>query len=477
MKILLLEPKGGDLQNDKNTLSVVNKSEPIGLCYVGAIAKNMGHDVRIIHQIYESNNDIVEKAKDISPDIIGFSSMTYNYDNALILAKKIKNKIQYKGNKPFIIFGGIHPTASIEIVKEKVIDFAVIGEGENTFSDLVDYIESGKTCYENLKGIAFFKKGEIIQTSPRPRLNREKLNSLPFPLRKGLPIREGVYRRFGLSYPAPSKQIRASISASRGCKFNCFFCTSPREWQQKWIHRNAENIVDEIEYLINEFGVNYIEIRDEDFTSEKSHVMSVCRKIKKRRIDISWYCQGRVSDVDEEMLREMKSAGCFEIEYGIESGDPDTLNKIKKGITISQIKRAVIMAHEQDLSVHGLLIIGFPWETKKSIKNTEDIIRKLPFDRIRLAFCTPFKGTQLEEEIKNYPELLISRNSEDYTTDIPVIRSRELTAEFLGQWRRYMYKSFYFSSKYIKSCMDRIKKEPKLSDSYTEWFKYLDTQV
>lgn len=477
MKILLIEPRGRDIQKDDNTLNVVNKSEPIGLCYVGAVAKDRGHEVKIIQQIEETNNEIVGIGKFFLPDIIGFTSMTYNYKNAVNLAKDIKREIRSIKNKSYIIFGGIHPTTNISLAREEVIDFVVVGEGENTFLELINYIESGKDCFEKVKGIAYFNNGKIIQTPNRPRLTKKQLNSLPFPLRKGLPIKDGAYERFGLSWPPPSKQIRASINASRGCKFNCSFCTSPQEWDRKWIHRDVQNIINEMELLIDDYGVNYIEIRDENFTTEKSFVISLCKEIKKRGVNINWYCQGRVSDVDEEMLNEMKSAGCFEIEYGIESGDNETLEKIRKEITIKQIKEAVKLSYEQGLSVHGLFIIGFPWETEESLKNTKNLILELPFDRIRLAFCTPFSGSQIEGELKDCPELFVSRESEDYTTDIPIIRSRELSAEFLKEWQQNMYQEFYFSVKYFKSCIEKCKKKPGLADSYIEWFSFIDKQI
>jgi len=477
MKILLIDPRGIELYKDSNTLNVVNKSEPIGLCYIGAAAKEKGHDVKIIHQIEETNKKIIEITKSFMPDIIGFSAMTYNYKNAIRLAKDIKKEILTTKEKVYIIFGGIHATTNINIVREKEIDFVVVGEGENTFLEIINYIENGKNCYGNVRGIAYLNYGKVIQTPPRPRLTKEQLNSLPFPLREGLPIKEGVYKRYGLSYPPPSKQIRASINASRGCKFHCSFCSSPQAWHGKWIHRDVKNIVNEMEILIDKYAVNYIEIRDENFTTDKRFVISLCREIIKRGIDINWYCQGRVSDVDREMLTEMKNAGCFEIEYGIESGDQNTLMKISKGIEIKHVKEAVNLSHKQNISVHGLFIIGFPWETKESLRHTKELIQELPFDRIRLAYYTPFNGTELEKELQKYPELYVSKDLNDFTSDIPVIRSKELTAEVLKEWQQNMYKEYYYSAEYLKRCNENVKKEPKIEKSYTEWFNYIDKQL
>ena len=471
MNILLIEPRGADKSEGMSRLTNVDINEPLGICYLAAVAKSAGFKTKIVQQFDDvSNSKILEQTKCFTPDVVGISTMTFNYNNGRRLAQEIKAIMP----STVIVFGGIHATLNPEIVLDPAIDFAVLGEGEKTFIDLLTHIDRGRANFQEIHGIAYDKSGEVFVTTPRPRMTSDELTSLPFPDREDLPMER--YKRFSLSYPPPSLQKHASINFGRGCTYHCTFCTSPKEWQNGRIERNPKNVVDEMEYLINKFGTNFLFFRDEDFLLDTEKVTELCEEVLRRAVKISWYCHGRVSDINgheiaqkRTLLELMKKAGCFEIVYGIETGDEETLSRINKRTTLRQAETAVRITSESGIMTGCLFMIGFPWETKASLFNTLNFAKDLEYDRIRVTFATPFKGTIFYEQSKDD---LLTEDLDDFDTNEIVIRSR-VSPDYLELFQKKMYKRLYMSKTYLLRCMLRISREPRLLGSYLQWFKFL----
>jgi len=471
MKVLLIQPAGNC---EKLSSTLANHSEPLGLCYVAAYAKQQGNDVQIIHQITESDDKIIRMVEEYRPDLVGFSTMTYNFNNAIAIADMIKQTTPAK-----IVFGGVHVTADIESIKHRSIDYIVRGEGDHTFSELIYAIENfaSEAQLRKIKGIVFNDKSEIINTGMPDRITA--LDSLSFPLREGLLVGEAKYVRHGLVYPAVSKQRRASINASRGCLHKCSFCTSPMQWSYSQEYRSAKNVVDEIELLIDKYQINYFELRDENFTQNRTRAIKICDEINTRGIKISWYCQGRISDiikgnfVDTKLLENLKAAGCFEIEYGIESGLDKSLERMQKGITIQQTQKVVKVTQEAGLVVHALMILGFPWEIKQDLVDSVCFARELEVDKYRFAFFVPFKGSASYEAINK--EQIKDKNINNWTTDTPVVSLKDMNLSELHSFRNYAYTAVYTTSFYER-CKNKAA-IPKLKETYEDWMNFIRTLV
>lgn len=468
---MFIEPSGTFASIGMVGLTNVDVNEPIGICYLAAVAKRAGFQTRVIQQFPDiTNNEVLNLVKLYAPHVVGISTMTFNYKNGVRLAQEVKKFLP----RSTVVFGGVHATLNPEIVKDPGVDFAVLGEGEKTFLDLISQVEAGASDFRSIPGLSYKSNGNVFVTQKRGRLTSDELTTLPFPDREDLAMTR--YKRFSLSYPAPSKQRHASMNFGRGCNYACTFCTSPREWQGGWIGRSPENAVDEIEYLIEKYETNFLFFRDEDILLNKEKLRELCEEILRRGIKISWYCHARVSDINgceisngRELLSLMKKAGCFEIVYGIETGDPDTLSKINKGTTLSQTEMAVKLTQGAGIMTGCLFMIGFPWETKETLLHTLNFARSLKYDRIRVAFATPFRGTIFYEQAKAD---LLTEDSDKFTGNEVVIRSKVPT-RYLHLFQRTMYKKLYVSWTYFLRSMKKVIREPKLLHSYIEWLKFL----
>lgn len=356
------------------------------------------------------------------------------------------------------IFGGYHATGNPAIVKSKSIDFAVIGEGEKTFEELIKAISSNKNC-KKVKGIAFEKQGKLIVTEPRERI--KNLDSLQFPYRKGLP--RNKYKRVG-TLPALQSQKLAAIITSRGCPYNCSFCISPLMWKKQVYFRSPKNVVDEIETLAKE-GINHIRILDNDFMANEKHASAVCDELIKRKIKIRWGCFGSLRKVSLHLLKKMKKAGCADIFYGIEALDQKKLNQINKELSIKAIKEGLKKTEKAGILAKGSIMIGFPGETEKSLEATKELLKELPLDILEIAFITPYSGTKLSKEIKSWQ--LTTTNTDLFNSQTPVIKTGVPTKKLI-KWRKTMYREFYCSKQYRKRMESKIKKQPELAGMYKD---------
>jgi anaerobic magnesium-protoporphyrin IX monomethyl ester cyclase len=441
--------------------------EPLAIEYIGAIAKAEGYDVKIIQQQYKSDDEILQEIIDFSPQLVGFSVMTYNYFASLSLAKKIK---QYNPGI-LTVFGGYHPSFFPEIVKENAIDFVIIGEGEETFKELLRVLNNPEQGYETIRGIAYFD-GKLHINQPRERI--KDLDSLPNPLRDFNILKE--CRISGLNYPPLSKQNSvAQILYSRGCPHNCIFCCSPFLYGKRVYFRSPEKVVDEMQEINEKYGTNYFYFADLSFNLNRKKVIALCQEIKKRKLDVNWFCMCRVNNIDEELLKNMKYAGCSRIGFGIDALLETTLAKVKPGqsITMRKSYKALELANAMGIIVRTFIIIGYPWETKEDLENAKEILKTLPIDELRIGLLTPLPGSVIYEEFKKQ-NLILTDDFSKYTTEEYIIKNPDFSPEAMTEFREKIFREFYQSKEYEKRKNEKIKKFPYLKQSYDEFFEFLN---
>lgn len=393
---------------------------PIGLCYIAGVLEKHGFDkVRVYNADYQDGNRFIsqtemsklydeylnilkninhpiwkEIGKKIStqkPDIVGISVMTGKLGSALNVARIIKD---FDKDIP-VVFGGPHPTIlPEETLKNEVVDIVVRGEGEYTFLEIVKNIESDEL--RKVLGITYKDdNNKIIHNPDRPLI--QNLDELPFPARHLL-LDLDKYRPIAFG----------SLFATRGCPYNCIFCASYKIWTKKVRYRSPENVIDEIMYVQKEFKVKNIYFEDDSFTLNSKWTNKLCDLMINEQLNINWGCETRADHVTEDLIGKMKNAGCRYINIGFESGDEETLKKIKKGITIEQIKTATDIILRNNMNLNAFFIIGFPWETKKEIGKTIALLKELNIDSPIYSIATPYPGTELYEICKS--EGLIPEN-------------------------------------------------------------------
>ena len=379
MKILLIYPYCLENRLHSEDTSVV----PIGLYYVGAFLKANDYDVEILnwHNINKRPEGIKEKIMESKPGVIGFSILHANRWGGIEIAhiaKQVDPKVK-------IIFGGIGATFLWEhfLTHFNEVDFVVIGEGEYAFLELIKC--ANKETYEdieNIKGIAFRKKGEVIKTEDSKAI--EDLDKLPIPAK---------YFKFH------------HVSSSRGCPHSCAFCGSSQFWGPKVRFHSPEYFVNQLELLYKK-GVIFFYFSDDTFTMKKNRVIEICKKIVMKKLKITWVAISRVDYVNEEILYWMRKAGCVQISYGVESGSDEIRNLVlNKNINTEQIKKAFALTKEYGILARAYYIYGSPGETWETIQESIDLICDTKPLSIIFYILDIFPGTKLYADFKQRSNL------------------------------------------------------------------------
>jgi len=365
----------------------------LGILYIASYLRKNGLPVSILDAEGKGLDveGTVEAIINHQPDILGITSTTVSIIPATEVAKRVKNKMPHIK----IFIGGPHvtalPTETMETFKE--IDGCVLGDGEISFGQVVKNTNNGVPLDTDVDGIIWRNEnGEIILKPKNSYLN--DLDSLPFPAWDMLEGFPKIYRPPFHSY---RRLPIANIITTRGCPYACTFCDRSVFGKKTYSH-SVEYVIEMIEYLIKDFGIKEISIKDDMFIMSYERVSEFCQQIRKKNLNITWSCNGRVNFINDELLKEMKKSGCWMIAYGIESGSPEMLKKMKKGINKEQVITALKLTRKNGIVSKGFFMIGIPGETVGTMQETLDFIKKLPLDEMSISFFTPFPGSKLYEE-------------------------------------------------------------------------------
>jgi len=444
MRILLLTP----------LIGVPKTEPPLGLCYIQACLDKAGYESKIV-DIYDSYDEIRKIIKDYNPDIIGISCFTTYRKSSFELAKIVKEvKPKVK-----VIMGGPHATFLWKQIMENYqeVDIIVLGEGEITMVELVKKLNKDLPL-KNVKGIVFRNnKGKIIKTEPRPLI--KNLDDLPFPSYRDIDL-----KKYAIPTPptVTTKEVKANLITSRGCPFGCTFCSTTQFWGRFWRPRSAKNVVDELEWLNKEYGIKFFSFSDDVFTVNQQRVIDICKEIIKRNLKIKWYTETRVDCVSKGMLDWMKKAGCYLIQFGVESGSPRILKKINKIITVEQIKNAFRLAKEVGLETEILLMVGNQGDNWESIKETKKLIDETKPDIIIISLTHIFPATKLYESAKekgiiNGDYWLTDKTIPEYTVDNTLKELVKMRLDLVRHF--YKNKGNFAFTKYV---IGQIKKNPRI---------------
>jgi anaerobic magnesium-protoporphyrin IX monomethyl ester cyclase len=373
MKILLIYPYWLEKRADIQDVIV----PPIGIYYVGSVLKESHYDVEILNwtRINETPENIEKVILEKKPDIIGFSILQANRWGGIEIAriaKQIHPKVK-------IVFGGVTPTFLWKhfLTHFPQIDFVVIGEGEYTFLNLVKFLEHNKKHQiEDIRGIAFRKNGNVVRTAPAETIHQ--IDALP------VPAKYFEYQH---------------LSLTRGCPGKCAFCGSPKFWGPKVRFHSMEYFIDELERLYKK-GVNFFYFSDDTFSVDKNRVIEICKKILEKGMNIKWVAISRVNYMSEDILYWMRKAGCIQISYGVESGSKKIRNLLNKNISNDDIEKAFAMTIKYGILPRAYFIYGCPGETRRTIQETIDLIKKIKPLVIHFFVLSLFPGTRLYEDYK-----------------------------------------------------------------------------
>lgn len=435
MRVMLVLPPSKFVLKDKLGITSI----PLGLAYLAPFLEKDNHQVRIIDSatLGYKMEDVKNQIEKFNPQLVGVTATTssiYDAYDVAKLAKSLDHKIRVVAGGPHVTF-----TAPQTLEECPFIDMVVRGEGEETFRELVNSLESypGKIAFlRKIKGITFRDDGRILETENRPFI--KNLDELPFPAYHLLPMD---------SYRLEHKRF-AGIMSSRGCPFSCIFCSSSQFFGRIWRARVPENVIEEIKLLKDKYGVKEVEFLDDTFTLNNKRAEKICDLLIKENLGISWSCSSRVDTISQSLIKKLKKAGCHTIYLGIESGSQEILNIISKGITLTQAEKAINLIKRVNLNTFATFIIGIPGETVKTIKKTVDFAKKLSPTFAQFTICTPYPGTKLFQMAKEKGWLL-TRDWSNYTIVDQVMRIPGAVATTLNRWLLRAYLSFYLRPRFI----------------------------
>jgi radical SAM superfamily enzyme YgiQ (UPF0313 family) len=381
---------------------------PLGIGYIASylLGKKTEAEVRLVDFTTEEFSDKgwQEKLQSFDPDIVGISILTLNCPDGMLIAKLTK---QFNP-KILVVVGGVHATMKPEECLE-YCDVVVCGEGEQTFYELVQGCALGK-----IKGISYKNNGKIYNNEARERI--QNLDTLPFPAYHLYQVQK--YEKWG-------------IAGSRGCPYNCIFCTSPALWGRIVRFRSPENIVNEIEYLHNNFGVTYMAFHEDAFNLSQRRAFGICEEIIKRglheKMEFEAQLRANRECVSSELFERMKAANFVRVVFGVESGSQEVLNSIRKSITVEEAENAIGMSKRSGIKrVSCFFMIGNWNEGVRDVFKSWRFIFRNKVDT-KMTICTPLPGSDLERILRQEGYLRgdIDRKNFDWAT--PITRTNKLS--------------------------------------------------
>jgi anaerobic magnesium-protoporphyrin IX monomethyl ester cyclase len=444
---------------------------PIGLAYLAAMVE-AECEVRILDSVVEgyhtevetdknriryglTHEQIAESIESFKPDLVGvsncFSSGFREAHAVCQIARSVNPEI-------VTVIGGPHPSAMpAQVAQQDAIDFVVIGEGEHTFRDLLRSLGNGG--WTELDGLAWKDGGKVV-LRPKTRFI-EDLDALPRPARHLLPMQK--YFEIGEAFLLTKRKPFTPLNTSRGCVAQCTFCPVHATWGGKWRARSAENVLDEIEHLVNTYGVREIHFDDDNLVLNRKRAVALFQGLIDRKLDVVWTVPTGLAlwAVDDELLALMKRSGCYKLFVAVESGDDHILHKvIRKPLDLKKVKPLVRTMQRLGIEVESFFVVGMPGETRESLKRTFEFARALDTDAAHYFFANPMPGTMLwnECEEKGYLRKGFSLDNVRVecanieTPDMPAVALEQLVAreEVRGRIRALIRHPLRISRKYLQ---------------------------
>lgn len=356
-----------------------------GLASIMSITRAKGHEVKIL--IIKSKDEyskIIAEIGDFKPKVVGFSSVSSQFNCVKELAQLIKTQFP----ETIVICGGVHPTINPECVLEsEFLDGIFTGESEYSFIEFLQNIENNRP-YKHTDNFVYADNKKVVINKLKPLISN--LDGLPYPDREIYPSREIV-----------RKDKIAHFLFSRGCPYSCTYCSNKAIAKIYGLavnhprYRTVESSICEIEDVINKFSVEMVYIMDDIFGLDKIWRDEFCKKYKKR-VNLRFICLLRANVINEDFVKLLKSAGCYLVQIGVESGNDYVRNKImKRQMQEEQIIKAFNIVHRYGLLTNAINIIGVPGETEEMIWDTIKLNRKLKPTASCVNIFYPYKGTEL----------------------------------------------------------------------------------
>ncbi len=429
--LLINPPQNAELK----TLLELHGPPMASLYLAGYLLKN-GFSVKVLDlDVNEMTEDELRSyLSSASPAVVGITGFTSTINRSYQLAKLIKEVLP----SSLVVIGGPHVTfMPDEALSVQGIDVVAIGEGEETLKELAEAYIKGRQI-DGVRGIAYRADGSIRMTPPRPYI--QNLDEIPFPARQIVDYEK--YRWNGV--------LEAPILTSRGCTFQCSYCSSSQIMGRRYRFRSVQNVIDEIKEVQEKYKVKDIEFIDDTFTLNMKRASEMMKAIRNEGLDVRLSLSSRVNTINRELAQELVAGGTQNVYFGIESGSQRVLDMMRKGIKLEQAIDAVRTAKDVGLNVLCSYILGYPGETVDEMNQTIKFSIKLNSDWAQYSILTPFPGTPVYYELDS-KGLISTKNWDLYTVLHPVIKYEAFgyPAKLVSGMLTKAYREFYLRLGYL----------------------------
>lgn len=440
MKIFILNPFlfTGKL----NKLS--RKRQPLAEAYIASMLRQE-HEIKLLdaNVLHLGLEDTIEEIKKFNPDILILTSTPVDrwevpsHAHIKLLVSNMIRTIE-ETKVPVTILTGSHGSVRPDWILERSnVNYIVRKEPEMVVVELVKTI-ANKGDISQVKGISYKKDGQIINNPDANRIT--DLDAMPFPAYDLLPMELYHYTTPDIPHPF------TIMMTSRGCPHNCTYCLKVM-MEKAYLTRSPENVLEEIKYLVKNFGIKGIYFQDWEFVIIRARVEKICDLLIKENLGVKWGCNARVSDIDEAIVSKMKEAGCVRVNVGFESGSQTVLDKAKKRIKMSQTQNAIDVLRKFDINIGLYAILNLPGETRETIRETEQFLAK---NNIKTHSAPnlpiPYFGTEMYEMLKEQEGKDFDwENLEKFAGRVGVKQSPWLAKIYRWHYKyKYTMGNFYF---------------------------------
>ncbi len=391
MRIVLVHPAGSNwVPGRKDVTPTANRMAPLGILSIAAFLQQRGHTV-FVHDCLgprapdgaAANARLVQRLR---PDLVGFSTTTSGFLDGYAMAEALKR------TDPALttVFGGVHVSAMGAPLLRHFpwIDYLCAGEGELTLAEVAE----GRAP-EEINGLIWRRGDQVVTNAPRVLI--ADLDSLPFPAYEKLDRFPGGYHLPLFSY---TRSPGATMVTSRGCPYRCSYCDRS-VFRRGFRYNSAEYVYEHLRYLRRRFGVRHVNIYDDLFTTRRSRVIDLCRRLIAHPLGMQFNCAVRVGHADDELLDLLKAAGFLQLSLGIETGSPQLMAVHKPGVDLAGVRDTVRRIQSRGLRAKGLFMMGLPGDTPESIRQTSDLVLSLDLDDMNMSKFTPFFGAPIWPQI------------------------------------------------------------------------------
>lgn len=380
------------IAEDAKEQEIMRPYVPLGILYISAWLQKHGYD----NQVFDSTFSTFEKQKEFilqnKPHVLALYTNLMTKLNVLRTIQFVRSQPELAHTK--IILGGPEVRNHVDKFLQHGADYIVLGEGEESMLELVTFID-GKTTASlgEIAGIAYLKEEQTVYNAERAKL--KNLDELPMPNRTKVNM-----QLYFDAWKARHGTNAISLNTMRGCPYSCKWC-SRAVYGQSYRRRSAKHVVDEMEWISNNYNVDSIWFVDDVFTVSHKWLKEFREELSSRNIHVPFECITRADRMSEEVIRDLKASGCFRVWIGAESGSQKVIDLMDRRVDVNQVREMIRMSQANGIQAGTFIMVGYPGETQEDIFETVTHLKESNPDLFTITVAYPIKGTPLYQEVEN----------------------------------------------------------------------------